>query len=307
MALALLATGDYRGGFAEYEWRWKRSGAPPRGNFGRPLWRGEYPLQHRTILLHAEQGLGDTIQFVRYAPPLVRSGAKVILKVHQQLTTLFSRLEGCDSVIPFGDARPAYDVHCPLGSLPLAFKTVPAGVPAEIPYLSADSGRVARWRPRLESHRRPWVGLVWAGNVDHPNDRNRSVPLAKLRPLWEGDVRVVSLQRDLRAGDAEMLATSPVLHLGGALADFDDTAAVLALCDLVVTVDTSVAHLAAAMGRPVWILLPYFSDWRWTAAAGSSPWYPAARLFRQPRPGDWDSVVARVIDAIQVEVFELRP
>jgi tetratricopeptide (TPR) repeat protein len=306
-ALALLATGDYTRGFAEYEWRWKRSGAPPRDNFSRPLWRGEYPLQQRTILLHAEQGLGDTIQFVRYAVPLVRSGAKVILKVHQQLTTLLSRLDGCDTVIPLGDARPVHDVHCPLGSLPLAFKTVPASVPAEIPYLSADPGRVASWRPRLESLRGPRLGLVWAGNVDHPNDRNRSVPLGKLRPLWESDVRVVSLQRDLRAGDAEILATSRVLHLGGVLADFDDTAAVLALCDLVVTVDTSVAHLAAAMGRPVWILLPYFSDWRWTATAGSTPWYPAARLFRQPRPGDWDSLVARVINDIENEVFQVQP
>jgi tetratricopeptide (TPR) repeat protein len=294
-ALALLAIGDYRQGLAEYEWRWKRSGAPARHNFGRPLWRGEYPLQHRTILLHAEQGLGDTIQFVRYAVPLARVGAKVILEVHPELKPLLSRLEGCEATIPLGEARPAYDVHCPLGTLPLAFKTEPATVPADIPYLFADAGRVSRWRPRVEAVGARRVALIWAGNINHPNDHNRSIPLENLRPLWSGDAaRFVSLQRDLRAGDVEILAASPVLHLGGELADFDDTAAVLELCGLVITVDTSVAHLAAAMGRPLWVLLPYFSDWRWTAEGDSSPWYPAARLFRQPRPGDWDSVVARV-------------
>jgi tetratricopeptide (TPR) repeat protein len=298
-ALSLLAIGDYRQGLPEYEWRWKRSGAPVPQNFGRPLWRGEYPLQHRTILLHAEQGIGDTIQFVRYAILLVRSGAKVILEVHRPLEPLLSRLEGCESVIALGETRPAYDVHCPLGTLPLAFKTEAATVPADIPYLFADASRISRWRLRLDALGARRVALVWAGNINHPNDRNRSIPLANLRALWSGvAAEFFSLQRDLRTGDKEILAASPVLHLGEELADFDDTAAVLALCDLVITVDTSVAHLAAAMGRPVWVLLPFFSDWRWTATGDSSPWYPAARLFRQSRPGDWDSVVARVISQL---------
>jgi tetratricopeptide (TPR) repeat protein len=293
-ALALLAIGDYRRGLAEYEWRWKRSGARARHNFGRPLWRGEYPLQNRTILLHAEQGLGDTIQFVRFAVPLARDGVKVVLEVQQQLKPLLSRVEGCEATIPLGEARPAYDVHCPLGTLPLVFKTEIGTVPADIPYLFADAARVNRWRPRLKALGARRIALVWAGNVDHPNDHNRSIPLANLRPLWSSDAaRFVSLQRDLRDGDEAILKASPMLHLGGELADFDDTAAVLALCDLVISVDTSVAHLAAAMGRPLWVLLPYFSDWRWTAA-DLSPWYPAACLFRQPRLGDWESVVARV-------------
>jgi tetratricopeptide (TPR) repeat protein len=295
-SLALLAIGDYPRGQAEYEWRWKRSGTEPlRHKFGRPLWRGDDAPQGKTILLHAEQGLGDTIQFARYVRLLGRAGANAILETHPELKPLLARLEGCRSVIARGETRPAYDFHCPLGSLPLAFKTELSSVPTEIPYVSADAERVNHWRPRLEALGGPRVALVWAGNAAHANDLHRSLPLALLRPLWAGDVaRFVSLQRDLRAGDGEILAEAPVLALGSELADFDDTAAVLAGCDLLITVDTSVAHLAGAMGRPVWLLLPFSSDWRWTAQSDRSPWYPSVRLYRQPQPGDWESVVARV-------------
>src|SRR5262249_33543299 len=199
-------------------------------------------------------------------------------------------------VIGRGEPRPAHDFHCPLGSLPLALKTAPDTVPCEIPYLAADPARVARWRERLEAHGAPGVAIVWAGNVAHANDRNRSLPLEALAPLFARDgARFVSLQRDLRAGDAERLAAAPVLHLGPELADFDDTAAVLAHCDVVISVDTSVAHLAGALGRPLWLLLPFAADWRWTAADERSPWYPAARLYRQPQLGDWESVVTKVL------------
>jgi len=295
-SLALLAIGDYAQGQAEYEWRWKRSGAEAfRKHFPRPLWLGESPLNGRTILLHAEQGLGDTIQFVRYVALLARAGASVVLEVHPELKPLLSRLDGVKHVIALGEPRPPHDVHCPLGSLPRALKTTLAAVPADIPYLAADPDRVARWRPRLDAFGGPRVALVWAGNPAHPNDRNRSLPLEKLGPLWaSGRARVVSLQRDLRPGDAEAVAAAPVLDLGRDLADFDDTAAVLACCDRVIAVDTAVAHLAGALGRPLWVLLPFSSDWRWTAAAERSPWYPAARLYRQPQPDDWASVIARV-------------
>lgn len=296
-SLALLATGDYAGGQAEYEWRWKRSGAAaPRQAFNRPLWLGETPIAGRTILLHAEQGLGDTLMFARYVGLLARAGAKVVLEVHPELKALMSRLPGCAAVIGRGEPRPAHDLQCPLGSLPLAFKTMPASVPDEIPYLAADPGRVARWGGRLTARGSPRAAIVWAGNVAHANDRNRSLPLAKLGPLFASDrARFVSLQRDLRPGDADTLASAPVLHLGPELDDFDDTAAVLAQCDLVISVDTSVAHLAGALGRPLWVLLPFAADWRWTAAGARSPWYPSARLFRQPQPGDWDSVVNDVL------------
>jgi len=295
-SLALLAIGDYRAGQAEYEWRWKRSGTEHlRANFGRPLWLGETPLQGKTILLHAEQGLGDTIQLVRYVPRLAAAGAKVVLEVRPELKALLARLPGAATVIARGEPRPAFDLHCPLGSLPLALKTEPASVPADIPYLAADPARVERWRARLEACGSPRVAIVWAGNTAHANDRNRSLPLARLAPLWaDSRARFVGLQRDLRSGDAELLAAAPVLHLGSELMDFDDTAAVLAGCDLVIAVDTSVAHLAGALGRPLWVLLPFSADWRWTKDSERSPWYPAARLYREPQPGDWDDVVARV-------------
>jgi len=298
-SLSLLATGDYARGQGEYEWRWKRSGAGSARHFNRPLWLGETPLGSRTILLHAEQGLGDTLMFARYVGLLARAGAKVVLEVHPELKALMSRLPGCAAVIGRGEPRPAHDVHCPLGSLPLALKTTPASVPAEIPYIAAAPERVARWSGRLAAHGSPRAAVVWAGNVAHANDRNRSLPLAALAPLWAAErARFVSLQRDLRPGDAEALASAPVLHLGPELDDFDDTAAVLAQCDLVISVDTSVAHLAGALGRPLWVLLPYAADWRWTAAGERSPWYPSARLFRQPGPGDWDSVVSDVLKAL---------
>jgi hypothetical protein len=295
-SLALLASGDYARGFAEYEWRWKRTGMPAQRDFGRPPWLGESPLAEKTILVHAEQGFGDCIQFARYVPLLARAGAKVVLEVQPELKSLFSRLAGAEHVLARGDALPAFDVHCPLGSLPLAFKTEPASVPAEIPYLKADEARVAKWWPRLAALKPPRVALVWAGNPNHPNDRNRSIALARLRPLWEaGGANFVSLQRELREADAAELKAAPgVLHLGEELADLDDAAAVLARCDLAIAVDTAVAHLAAAMGRPTWVLLPFAPDWRWTPEGERSPWYPAARLIRQPLPGDWDSVIARV-------------
>jgi tetratricopeptide (TPR) repeat protein len=294
-SLALLATGDYARGQSEYEWRWKRSGAAPPRQV-RPLWLGEASLADKTILLHAEQGLGDTIMFARYVGAIARTGAKVVLEVHPELKSLIARLAGTATVIGRGEPRPAHDFHCPLGSLPLALKTRPDSVPQEIPYVAADPERVTRWRERLSAHGAPRVGIAWAGNVAHANDRNRSLPLDKLASLLAREgARLVSLQRDLRAGDAERLAGAPVLHLGPELADFDDTAAVLAQCDLVISVDTSVAHLAGALGRPLWVLLPFSADWRWTAGGERCPWYPSARLYRQPLPGDWDSVIAGVV------------
>ena len=296
-ALALLTIGDFRRGFEKYEWRWQRTGMPAHGRgYGRPLWLGEYPLQRKTILLHAEQGLGDTIQFARYIPLLARAGAKVVLEVPAQLAALLGRIEGAASVVARGEPLPPFDVHCPLGSLPLALKTEPATIPAEASYLKADDARIAKWRARIGALERPRVALAWAGNAQHINDRNRSIALSRLASLWSAaSPRFIGIQRELRGEDAELLAREPrVMQIGAELDDFADTAAVIALVDLVVSVDTSVAHLAGAMGRPVWILLPFSPDWRWALAGESSPWYPTARLFRQPTLGDWDSVIERV-------------
>ena len=300
-ALSRLTLGDYARGFADYEWRWKRSGmSDPRRNYRGALWLGEYPLAHRTVLLHAEQGLGDTVQFARYVPLLARTGATVRLEVQPALTDLFARLSGAASVHARGEALPAYDVHCPLGSLPLALKTTLESVPAEIPYLQAHETRLAKWRPLVEGLKGKRVALVWAGNPAHANDRNRSIDVSLLAPLLAVDgVSFIGLQRDLRAGDADFLARHPqVKNIGPGLADLADTAAVLALCDLLLTVDTAAVHLAGALSRAAWVLLPFSPDWRWTMQAERSPWYPQARLFRQPAPGDWASVVATVRDAL---------
>jgi tetratricopeptide (TPR) repeat protein len=297
-ALSLLTLGDYARGFQKYEARWLRTGMPRRRSIGKPLWLGEYPLARKTILVHAEQGLGDTIQFARYVPQLARAGAKVVLEVQPALCSLLSRLDGVASVIARGEALGAYDVHCPAGSLPLALRTEVSSIPLNVPYLAANEDRMAKWRERIERLPSPRIALAWAGSADHANDRNRSIAFERLAPLLAGQGSFISIQRELRAGDAEALARSNVAHVGDALADFDDTAAVLSLADLVISVDTSVVHLAGAMARPVWVLLPFQPDWRWLLDREDSPWYPTARLFRQPKPGDWESVIARVRDAL---------
>ena len=294
-SLALLTLGDYRRGFDKYEWRWRRSGMAEQKSRGRPLWLGDYPLARKTVLLHAEQGLGDTIQFARYVPLLAANGAKVVLEVQPELTALMERLEGAATVIARGAAVPPFDVHCPLGSLPLAFKTEPATVPADIPYLSADDAHLAKWSARIGVLERPRIAIAWSGNPSHLNDRNRSIAFAKLAPLLSIPARFVSIQRDVRGEDSAALAgESRVTNVGAELENFADTAAVIALCDLVISVDTAVAHLAGAMGRPLWMLLPFAPDWRWTLDGETSPWYPTARLFRQTSLGDWDGAIARV-------------
>ncbi len=294
-SMSLLTLGDHRRGWPEYEWRWRRAGMAPR-DLRIPLWLGEPPLEGRTILVHAEQGLGDTIQFARYVPGLARLGAKVVLEVQPELRPLLAGLEGAHAVVARGEKLPPCDLHCPIASLPLAMKTEAGTIPAAIPYLRAGEERLARWRGRLEGVSRPRVALAWSGRAAHANDRNRSIALAELAPILSvAGAGFVSVQRDLREADAARLAAAPqVADLGPELGDFADTAAVLALCDLTICVDTSVAHLAGAMGRPLWVLLPFQPDWRWTLDAPRSPWYPAAELFRQPAPGDWAPAIARV-------------
>lgn len=296
-AHALLSLGDLPRGFAEYEWRWKSEAlALPRRTFRQPLWLGTPPVAGKTILLHAEQGLGDTIQLARYAKLLARAGGTVMLEAASALKQLLSGMDGAVRVLAQGEASAAFHLHCPLASLPLAFKTELASIPAEVPYLAAPAERLAKWRPRMDALARPRIALAWSGNAAHANDRNRSIPLAQFEPLWSRAAgSLVSVQRDLREADAGVLAGTPrLVHLGDELSDFADTAAVLALADLVISVDSAVAHLAGAMGRPVWILLPYSPDWRWLLGREDSPWYPTARLFRQPAIGDWASVIERL-------------
>lgn len=300
-ALSLLTLGNLQRGFAEYEWRWRRSGMTDarRGYRGR-LWLGEFPLDRRTILLPAEQGLGDTIQFVRYAPLLAQTGANVVLEVQPELQALLSTVNGVASCHARGETLPAVDLYCPLGSLPLALKTEPSTIPAAIPYLRADDAHIAKWRPSLEALPGKRVALAWAGHARHANDRNRSIDLKVLEPFFASEgVSFVSVQRDLRGDDAARLAEFGITDFGSRLADMTDTAAVLALADLTISVDTSVVHLAGAMGREAWVMLPFAPDWRWTLTNECSPWYPQVRLFRQRAPGDWPNVIATVRDALR--------
>jgi tetratricopeptide (TPR) repeat protein len=296
-AHALLTLGDLARGFPAYEWRWKIAAlAPHRRSFRQPLWLGAPPIARKTILLHAEQGHGDAIQFVRYAKPLARAGANVVVETSSALKELMAGIDGVARVLARGEPLPPFDLHCPLASLPLALKTELATIPADVPYLAAPANRLAKWRPRLDALDRPRIAVAWSGSAAHANDRNRSIALTRLQPLWSvAGCSFVSIQRDLREDDARALGEAPrFVHVGDELADFADTAAVLALADLVISVDSAVAHLAGAMGRPVWILLPFSPDWRWMLDRDDSPWYPTAKLFRQPAIGDWESVIARV-------------
>jgi tetratricopeptide (TPR) repeat protein len=293
-SLVHLLRGEFTLGWEKYEWRW-RGGTltmTPR-DVPQPRWQGE-DIAGKTILLHAEQGFGDTIQFCRYVP-LVAERADVILEVPRSLATLMSGLAGAARVIPFGDSLPEFDVHCPLMSLPRLFGTTLGTVPAAIPYLTADPARAAIWRANLASSRRR-VGIVWAGSTWHPEERSRSLGLAMMLPLIEStDVAWHVLQKDLRDGDEAILAATPALIDHRAqLADFAETAALVDGLDLVITVDTAVAHLAGAMGKPTWIMLPFAPDWRWLRDRDDSPWYPTARLFRQTTIDGWPDVVARV-------------
>ena len=305
-AMTQLSLGDFAAGWKAYEWRWKTDAfAGQRRQYQAPLWLGDESVCGKTVLLHAEQGLGDTIQFIRYAPLLARRGAHVVCEVQPELQPLLSRLRDIE-VIACGEPLPAFDLHCPLLSLPWAFGTQPATIPADVPYLAASAERCDYWRQRLPAGR-PRAGFVWSGSPSHKNDSNRSIPLALLAGWFATPpLQCVSLQSELRDADREVLAGLPnLIHLGGSVRDFADTAAIVSLLDVVVSVDTAVAHLAGAMARPVVILLPHAADFRWMRARDDSAWYPTAKLLRQPAFGDWASVIARLADELRRTSLEL--
>jgi len=295
-SVARLTLGDFDA-WRGYEARWSVGFlASQRRNFTAPLWLGEQSLDGKTILLHAEQGFGDTIHFVRYAALAVAHGAqKIILEVQRELVRLLSGMAGVDAVIARGDGLPPFDCHCPLLSLPLAFGTQMDTIPARMPYIAPLAADVTGWRQRLPP-RRPLVGLAWSGTRVHDNDLNRSLRLETLLPLLDvPDIGFVSLQHDVRDEDAAALQARPdVVALGGEFRDFADTAAAVAALDAVVAVDTAVAHLAGAMGKPLYLLLPFAADFRWLRERHDSPWYPTARLYRQRCFGDWHGVIATV-------------
>ncbi len=294
-AVALLVQGEFRDGWRAYEARWDnpqfRAEMP---DCPHPHWDGGESVAGRTILLHAEQGLGDSIQFVRYAPLLRARGGRVTLSVPASLTALCAGL--ADQVLVQGEPFPPHDLHCPLMSLPLAFGTEPGTIPAATPYLHPDPARVAAWRDTLGPAPRPRVGIAWAGSAEHPEDALRSIPLADfLPPLRRAAVELHVVQTDISPADRHILAAAPEVAVHRAqLTDFAATAALLACLDLVITVDTSVAHLAGALGVPTWLLLQFSPDFRWMRDRADSPWYPTLTLFRQPALHDWGGVLARV-------------
>ena len=289
-----LLMGDFARGWEQFEWRWRLPARVQR-DFDRPQWTGKEPVEGRTLLLHAELGLGDTLQFCRFATEVARRGARVVLEAQAPLLPLLRTLEGVESLVARGDALPPFDLHCPLMSLPLALRTDVDTIPKRVPYLAADPARVDAWRERLGPSRAPRVGLAWAGSQGLRNDK-RSTTLAQLLPLLRPGIEWVSLQKEVPERDRALLAQhGEIREVSSHLLDFADTAALVDLLDLVITVDTSVAHVPGALGKPVWILLPHNPhDWRWLLEREDSVWYPTARLFRQPEAGDWASVVARV-------------
>ncbi|WP_186343222.1 glycosyltransferase family 9 protein [Allochromatium palmeri] len=300
-ALNCLLLGDYAAGWRHYEWRWRRTGAGPQHYAERPLWTGSESLAGKTILLHAEQGIGDTIQFSRYVPMVAARGARVLLEVYPAVAPLFTRLPGVAEILIRGeqDSTATFDYQAPLLTLPLAFGTTMESIPTDSPYLHPHPSRLRQWREILGARTHPRIGLSWSGNPSHRHDQERSIPLAQLASLLIPDGEFFSLQRDVRPEDKAVLAEHEELrHFGEQLRDFSHTAALIAHMDLVISVDTAVAHLAGAMGKPTWVLLPFHPDWRWLLERHDSPWYPSLRVFRQPLRDDWATVLQQVAQAL---------
>jgi len=297
-ALALLLTGDWASAWRPFEHRWSLPEMLGERRAPGPQWRGETDLAGRTLLITVEQGFGDTLQFRRYARLAHDRGARVLMEAQPALLPLLASLEGVDHWVERGAPLPDHDLQCPMLSLPGAFGTGPQSVPDTTPYLSAPPSLTAAWRKQLDPTSLLNVGLAWSGNPANPRDRQRSLAALALKPLFSAraGIRFHALQPAIRPQDREVLPDL-ILHPDEAL-DFGGTAALIEALDLVISVDTAMAHLAGALGRPVWILLPFAPDWRWTASGRETPWYPSARLFRQDRRGNWNGVVEAVCAAL---------
>jgi tetratricopeptide (TPR) repeat protein len=311
-ALIWLLLGDYERGWPAYEWRWRCKRTTTLPKFTQPRWDGT-PLNGRTILLHAEQGLGDTIQFIRYAPRVKAAGGRVIVQCQNTLILLLSRTPGIDGLVGWSAEPPPFDVWAPLMSLPALFHTTRETVPIEVPYVFPDPDLVAHWRRELAPVRGFRVGIVWQGSPRHPWDRHRSIPLEQFEPLARvPGVRLISLQQGSGSEQLRTLAGRfPVLSLGELFNEdsgpFMDSAAVMVNLDLIITIDSAPAHLAGAMGIPAWVALPYAPDWRWLLGRTDCIWYPTLRLYRQERFGDWPGVLRQMAQALPGEVAAHPP
>jgi tetratricopeptide (TPR) repeat protein len=295
-SLFSLSLGKYIEGWKLYSYRWKIGDLNNKLRpYNKPLWHGSDPLNDKTLFIYPEQGFGDYIQCIRYALLAEQMAANVVIEAPAPLMSLVSTLKGNFTLVETGAPLPEFDYHCPVMSLPLAFKTTVETIPAQIPYLFVDEAKKKQWRKNLGEKTKPRIGLVWSGTPIHRNDHNRSFPLRQLSDLLDLPFEFHSLQKDVRAVDIDALEEFSQVHQHqDDLLDFSDTAALVEQMDIVISVDTSVAHLAGAMGKSLFVLLPYVPDYRWMLDRSDSPWYPTARLFRQPALYDWDSVIAEV-------------
>jgi tetratricopeptide (TPR) repeat protein len=301
-SLVKLSLGDFEEGWALYEWRWKsKFFTSPVRRFSQKLWLGDSDIAGKTILVHSEQGFGDIIQFYRYLAELKKLDCKIIFEAAAPLVPLFAAQENNFQIITWGAPHPHFDVHCPILSLPRAFKTTLQTIPTSIPYLVSPPGKLYDWRSKLGSKDKPRVGLAWSGNPRYGKDTRRSIPLELFLPKMSTGIEWHSLQKDVREDDRSSLKSSlAIIDHAACLNDFSDTAALIAELDLVISVDTVVAHLAGALGKPVWILLPFHPDFRWLRGRTDSPWYPTARLFRQTHNDDWGGVIDQVMRELQI-------
>jgi len=299
-SLVKLSLGEFDEGWSLYEWRWKSKffTSPVRG-FSQKPWLGDADIASKTILVHSEQGFGDIIQFYRYLAELQKLDCKIIFETPAPLTPLFATQKHNFQIITWGATYPHFDVHCPLLSLPHAFKTTLQTIPAFIPYLVSSPGKLDDWRKKLGQKNKPRVGLAWSGNPRNVDIR-RNIPLELLLPMMSAGIEWHSLQKDVLEGDRVSLKTNPaIVDFTASLNDFSDTAALITELDLVISVDTVAAHLAGALGKPVWILLPFHPEFRWLRGRTDSPWYPTACLFRQTNHGDWGGVIGQVSEELE--------
>lgn len=300
-ALLLLLMGDYRAGWRLFEWRWKSVRAAKNRDYPVPRWLGDEDIRGRRLLVWGEQGYGDLIQFSRFIPVLAGMGIDVCLEAPRSLVPLLETLDATFEIREMNTRQESgFDRHCPLMSLPFALGITLDNLPGSSRYLAAPPAAKASWAGRLGRPQRFRVGLAWSGSTAHANDRNRSLALAALKPLLALDVEFHVVQKDIRQSDLTVLAASAISTHEGALLSFADTAALIEAMDLVISVDSSPAHLAGALGKPVWVLLPFVPDYRWLLERADSPWYASARLFRQPAAGDWDAVVRQLVAALAV-------
>ena len=295
-SIALLINGQYESGWKFHEARWDRASTKHlRRQFSATLWLGRENIKNKKILLYAEQGLGDTIQFIRYVHMVVQLGAQVFVEIQSPLIQLFQGMEDVITWIKKGEALPIIDFHCPLMSLPLAFKTRLNNIPSFPSYLSCDKTKKKVWENKLAPKNKPRIGIAWSGSSTHKNDQNRSISLAVFKSIISDDAVFYSLQNEYRAHDIELIHDHPeIIDSSDQLQDFSDTASLCDLMDLIITVDTSVAHLSGALGKSTWVLVPHNPDFRWFVDRQDSPWYPSIKLFRQNSFHDWNQTLAEL-------------